>query len=167
MRETRVRAAGKEWVIPAEPSVDVILRFRDWIAEQVGDPFEGLDVLVGYLPKEEMVAFIKQGRSLREQLKCFSLRCELAQNYLHTEIGGLKFTELILRDAYPDMTDKEVQAVTIAYGERLAAMSESEGNGQSPVSPGENKLISELIEADFDREAIAILDKGLLARRPT
>ena len=133
MRETRVRACGREWVIPAEPSVGMILKFRDWCAGQLGDPFEGLETLAKCLPKEEMVALIKEARDTKQQLKCFSLTCEVAQRFLKTEAGGLKFTELLLRDAYPDMTDAEVREVTLAYGEQLAQHKASEGNGRAPA----------------------------------
>jgi hypothetical protein len=134
--QTTVEAAGRMWVIPQEPTVGVILGLRDWIAEQEGDPFEGLKELMELLPKEEAIALVKEAREVKQQLKSFSLNCKLAQRYLTTELGMLKFTELLLRSAYPDMSDREVLAVTMAYGEKIAEEKKRkpEGNGQAPAT---------------------------------
>lgn len=134
---TRVRACNQEWLIPAEPSVAALLAFRDWCAEQIGDPFDGIKQAIELgLPKEEATAMILEARDTAKQLKKFSLKCPVAREFLNTEIGGFKLTELILRDAYPDMTDQQVQEVTVAYAMQLAAR-KPEGNDQAPVTPDE------------------------------
>ncbi len=147
--QTRVKACGKEWVISAEPTVGCLLAFRDWIAEQEGDPFAGIREMVELgLPKEEAIIFIKEAREVKKQLACFSLNCPLAQRYLKTEAGSLAFAGLILRDALPNATEEELRAVLSAWSEKMAREKEPEGNGEAPASaPGKMESFAKITEA--------------------
>lgn len=133
--DTRVKALGKEWAISGEMSVGALLAFRDWVAAEVGDPFAALEDAIRFKrPEEEQRALYEQGKAVKEQLRCFSLKTELGQRYLYTEAGSLKFTELMLRDAYPEITNREVAVVTMAYGEQAPQPPRKpEGNGQAPL----------------------------------
>lgn len=132
-----VKAAGKTWAIPDDISVDALLKFRDWCAEQYGDPYADLEDAIRFKrPEEEQRALYERGKAVKEQLRYFSLKTEIGQHYLNTEAGSLKFSELKLRDSFPEITDRELSALIVAYAEQAEARKKAEpgpeGNAQAP-----------------------------------
>jgi hypothetical protein len=96
----------------------IIEGFRDWIADQVGDPFADVERLLDKLPADEAKAMVKEAKETRDQLRSFSLGCPLAQRFLRTEIGMGQLAFLQLRGHHPDITPDDAFQVVLTLGAR-------------------------------------------------
>jgi hypothetical protein len=114
----KVKAAGKEWQLPPHPGPDAIISFRDWIAEQEGDPYADAEAAAKVLGQGDPLVkeLVTKGRGIKEQLRCFTLKGPIAMLYLATEQGATQFFKFWLLEKYPDITDQEALAVAIAHG---------------------------------------------------
>jgi len=122
--------------------VRVLRAWRDWVAEQVGDPFADVDRLLGRAPDDEVRALLKVAIDTRDQLRYFSLACPLAQRFLGTELGGAKLFQLLLvRPEAPTEEDGLDVAFHLFRANRVAeVLRAAQGEGQRPngggASPG-------------------------------
>jgi hypothetical protein len=144
-RKTKVRTAGGRelWLGPL--AVGHVLGFRDWLRDQVGDPFARLDApWFDKLPVDEQLRRVKAAEDTDEQLRKFSIICPLAQEWLATEAGAATFYQLLLQSHHPDATLDEALQVAAVLGKQAdderkareaaakAGAPEPEGNVTAP-----------------------------------
>ncbi|MCC6421627.1 MAG: hypothetical protein IT429_25690 [Gemmataceae bacterium] len=114
-RETAVVAAGKTWTV-GRIDVGVLERFRDWVQQQEGDPFDGLERLIDRVPKEIALEMIKEARGRRDALRLMDYADPLLQRYQQTVRGSLQLLLLALQTHHPEATLTDVQAVAAQLG---------------------------------------------------
>jgi hypothetical protein len=139
-KESKVSVGPKTWTV-SRLTVGVIESFRDWVAQQEGDPFENLpDRFLDRLPPEEVSRLLKEAKDVKDQLKGFSLACPLAQKWIKNERGGAYLVALLLQQHQPGATADDALAVMEAVGlEKVIADAhgtvpkESAGNAPGPL----------------------------------
>lgn len=125
---------GKTWRL-ARLELRLIREFRDWISQRIGDPFETVDKYIDKLPADQSMQMIREAESKRDQLRSFSLGCDLAKQALATEEGQAELMRLLLLRHQPKATGEDGLAVVVALGEKLSDALEKasgdvpEGNG--------------------------------------
>ena len=95
----------------------VIFGFRDWISEQIGDPFAEAERFADKLPAADVLAMVKEAKAVKDQLAGFSIACHLAQQYLKTELGSGMLFKLLLELHHPDVTLEQAFVVLRRFGE--------------------------------------------------
>jgi hypothetical protein len=143
--EVEVRVGEKTWRL-GRLTVDVILGFRDWVAEQVGDPYAAAERVLPHLPKEDAVAAVKEAEATAKQLRQFSMQSPLAQSWAGTELGGAKLFQLMLRANHPAATHDDGLAVVMELGRKRmveATLAKAQGDARggsagNPSAPAES-----------------------------
>lgn len=130
-REVTHEVEGKRYTF-ARLERRVIVEFRDWIAEQIGDPFADVERLIDKLPPEEAKTMIREAKETCDQLRSWSIGCPLAQRFLRTELGLGQLAYLQLRDHHPDITPDEALRVVLALGIRAVATTIQKTSGTPP-----------------------------------
>lgn len=127
-QESTVEALGRTWRL-SRLELRVIREFRDWIKQREGDPFARCDgKWFDKLPAEEQVRRVKEAESVAEQLRCFTLQCELAKKWTATEEGIGKLGQLMLREYQPGVTEEQAFAIFQEVGGQMQkAMAEAAG----------------------------------------
>lgn len=137
-REVEIEAGGRTWRL-GRLTVDVLFGFRDWIKDQVGDPFARLDRVLDRLPKEEALAAIREADDVCRQLERFSMQCPLAREWMNTELGAARMFQLLLLRHHPQATMDDGLLVAMELGRRgqvEAALARSQGSaGGGPGNP--------------------------------
>lgn len=142
--EQEVRAGGKTWTL-GRLTVDVVLGFRDWIKEQLGDPFTNLERVFDRLPREEQIARVKEIEAIDKQLKNFSLQSPLANEWRSTELGAAKLFQLLLKEHHPQATMDDGLLVCLALGEKgQAEEALAKAQGALPESGGNPQALAAL-----------------------
>lgn len=133
-----VKALGAEWKV-GPFTLDTLEAFRDWIAEQEGDPFLELETKwFDRLPPDEQVKRITRAEDIKRQLKRFTLQCPLAREWMTNERGAVHFLYLLLKPNHPNITQKQVFCIAQEAGPALKAAVDSAvgvppvGNAQTP-----------------------------------
>lgn len=142
-KETVIKSQGKTFIL-GRLELHVVRGFRDWIKEQVGDPFAEVERLntAGLLSKEEALVMVKEAGSVAKQLAQFSMGCPLAQAYGRTEMGLGKLVHLAFLTHHPDMSEEQAWAIMLEVGEEemkeniknAAGKLSSQGNPEAPAA---------------------------------
>jgi hypothetical protein len=121
--------------------VSVIRALREFIAQRIGDPFAIAERLQKMgADKETVMAKIREAETIDRQLKCFSMGCPLAKEYLATEEGACCIVLAMLRLKNPMATDCDAFAVIAELGKSAGlqtALDRAQGslpNGQAPAA---------------------------------
>lgn len=135
-QEQDVKIGSRVWIIGRLTS-DVIFGFRDWIREQIGDPFALLEKLLPHLDKSEAMERIKLVESVDRQLKNFSMQSPLAKEFMGTETGAAKLFHLLLKERQPEASMNDAMDVLIELG-RQGKVQETlaKAQGSSPGAAG-------------------------------
>lgn len=118
-------------------TVAILRAWRDWIAEQIGDPFAEIDRVKAYLPSEEIVKRVKEAEATLKDLKQFSLGTATARKWIGNEIGQAKLFQLLMGGK---ATEDDGLALVMEIGAEAAAealaaaQGEAEGNGGDPAT---------------------------------
>lgn len=108
--------------------------FKEWVAQQEGDPFEVVEKFLGRVPEAESLRQLKEAEQVRDCLKHFSLACPLAQRYLATEEGGARFLRPLLRPAGgKEATEDDALAVYLHMARRGLAEALERAQGEGPA----------------------------------
>lgn len=134
-KETVVEVGGRAWTV-GRLTVSATLAFRDWVAAQVGDPFEGLERLAKFLPPDELMQRVRAAEDLAEDLRRFSLGTATARKWLATEAGAAALVQLLLRPHHPQATLDDAFAVMLALGSGGLQKAIDEGQGSVPNGEG-------------------------------
>lgn len=130
-KETEVQALGKTWRL-GRLEIRVIRELRDWIKEQVGDPFAHLEKYLDKLPADEQQRRVKEAAEVLDQLECFTLDSPLAKKWLKTELGAAKLAHLLLTVHQPAITEEEAFAVMQAIGAEKMSEALDDAGGKLP-----------------------------------
>ncbi len=139
--DNEVKFNGKTWTL-GRVTVAVIEGFRDWVKEEVGDPFAPVErvMALGVLEKADLVKRIKEAEDVVEQLLCFSLDCPLAKAFCKTERGSAKLFHLMLQVHHPTASLEDAFALAMhlmTSGQMQAVLDKARGalpNGQAPAA---------------------------------
>lgn len=141
-RITTVTVEGKIWKI-GRLERSVIFAFRDWLREQIGDPFAVVDRLKAVVPIADLMERVKEAEGVARDLAHFSLGTATAKTWLHTEIGMSKLIHLLILPHHPDATEDDAFRVLAALGSdelgktiARAAGEAPGGNGSVPATAG-------------------------------
>lgn len=132
-----IKALGGEWKV-GPFTIDTLEAFRDWIAEQEGDPFAELEnKWFDLLPKEEQVKRIAEAENIKRQLKRFTLQCSIAKEWMANERGAVHFLTLLLKPNHPNITREQVFRIAQEAGPALkraveTAIGRPPGNASTP-----------------------------------
>lgn len=140
-KETSIHADGKSWII-GRLTVGVIKSFRDWVAEQIGDPFEIVERFIDKLPPAEATRLLQESREIRDQLASFSLQCPLAKRFLATEAGMARLVMSLLHAHHPHVTESEAFGVMLALGEEATAKVIAASAGEVPAKNGQDSAVA-------------------------
>lgn len=113
----------------------VVRQWREWVAMRVGDPFDLVERFLGKVGDERLMPLLKDAEKVRDQLRCFSMGCELSQRHLATEEGLAYFVGLLLQGAHPKVTEEDIFAVAVEVNNRLAEVL-SRAAGELPPNDG-------------------------------
>lgn len=130
-----VRALGKDWRF-GPLDVEIIEKFRDWVADLLGDPFAELERWADKLSPEAAAAEFREAKAVKKQLSCFSLACPLATEYLNSELGKIELNFLLLEKNHPGVTRDQVMAIAQEVGEREMEEKRKEAHGEVPGGNG-------------------------------
>lgn len=111
-REISVEADGKVWRLP-RLEYEIVLAFRDWIAEREGDPFADVKELAATLDAATVNEMVREAKEIKKQLQAFSIGSPLAKRYLTTEIGATELFYLLLRQHQPDVARAQAMRVVV------------------------------------------------------
>jgi hypothetical protein len=136
-RPFQVTALGKVWTL-SRISIDMIFAFRDFIKSRLPNPLEGpIAKVFDRLPVEEQIARVKKAESIGEQLACFSMQSDLAQEYLRKEEGQAQWAKLWLQEFHPDVDLPTAFAVFVEASDQLArAFEVAQGQIKTPGQGG-------------------------------
>jgi|SRR5580698_7569620 hypothetical protein len=118
-REQTIVVDGKTWRL-GRLDVEVLHGFRDWVKEQVGNPFDDLRQTKEFQTPEEYEADRKEAIATFKQLKGFTFECPLSLKYRGTVEGGVKIVELLLKRNHPEATSADALALTVELGRSLS-----------------------------------------------
>ena len=110
----------------------VIKAFRDWVAEQVGDPYKEAERFIDKVSPEEGKRMLAEARAKQDQLESFSLESPLARRFLSTEMGMTKLLHLLLLLKQPDATSADAFAVLTELGSDGTQKALENGAGTIP-----------------------------------
>lgn len=130
----------------------LLLKFAEWVAEKVGDPFAEASRLLEAVERQpegkfkdalaaEYFAERNQAKAVAEQLKFFDIACPLAHRALGCQDGQSKLCHLLLQAAHPDIMEEEAFEVFQLIGQDELArvtqrgMGKAEKNGVRPAAP--------------------------------
>lgn len=133
--ETKVKALGKEWTF-SRLELRVIEKFRDWIEEQIGDPFAKADRYVNVLPPEEAKAMIKEAEEVQRNLRCFNLHTEFAQQWMGTPSGMGNLVAFMLEDHHPEVNADLAFRIVIDMGDDQLQKILKKAEGSATRQPG-------------------------------
>ena len=138
-QQTVVTPDGKAWTL-GRLELRIVRAWKEYVAGQVGDPFEVVERFVGKVADSHLVVMLKEAEAVRDQLRCFSMGCMLSQKYLGTEEGLTHFVGLLLRKAHPKVTEEDTYSVALEVNRQLEevlkkAAGELPPNAAGPVSP--------------------------------
>jgi len=136
-KETPVTVDGKPFII-GRLTVGVIKSFRDWIQEQIGDPFAEVERFMERMPPEWSIHALRAAGEVRDQLASFSLQCPLAKRFLTTEAGMARLVQGLLQAHHPHVTEGEAFAVMLALGEDQTAKAIAAAAGEVPAKNGQD-----------------------------
>jgi hypothetical protein len=134
-KEHVVEALGQKWTF-GRLSLAVIRAFRDWIEQQLPDPMAMGEKFFNLLPPDEQLARVKAAESTKQQLKCFTLKSDLAKEYMGTEQGAAKLVQLLLQKHHPDVSEDDAFLILQDIGPQLAEIlsgARGEAPGLGPV----------------------------------
>lgn len=140
-RPFQVNALGKTWTL-GRITLALVRGFRDWIKEQLPDPVGPVGKIFDKLPEEEQIRRVKEAERIGNELKCFSMQSQLAQDYLRKEEGQAKWAQLWLSEHHPEIDEVTAFSVFIEAGPQIAKAFEVTGGsvkipGQGP--PGNSQ----------------------------
>jgi hypothetical protein len=128
--ETTVQALGQSWTISKLHLLKVTREFCLWVRDRLPDPIGDIgEKYFNLLPPEEQTARVKAAESIKRQLKCFTLGCDLAREYMTTEEGAAKFLQLLLLHHHPDMTVEKAFEIAMDAGEGVIQQALSRAQG--------------------------------------
>lgn len=110
----------------------IVEDWRDWIREQIGDPFAAVERLLDKLPPDTAKEMVKEAQAIQAQLESFSLGCPLAKRFLGNELGLGQLAYLMLRGKHPDITPDEAFAVAMQLGLSAMAKTVQKTSGEAP-----------------------------------
>jgi hypothetical protein len=110
----------------------IVLAFRDWIKEQIGDPFAVAARFQDHLPDETVKQMVKDGEKIKEQFESFSIGCPLSQRFLATEIGLGQLAYFMLQEMHPDITEDQAFDVVTELGLAAVAATVQKAAGEPP-----------------------------------
>jgi hypothetical protein len=140
-KEQTVEAAGRTWTF-GRLEKRVVDKFRDWIVQQVGDPFTLADRYLSKIPEGEWTRLFREACDVRDQLQAFSMGSPLAQKFLNTELGGGKALHLMLLTNHPDAKEEDAFAIANELGRQATAEALAKAQGQVPGPPAKNEASS-------------------------
>ncbi len=129
-KETTVKVGNKSYTF-SRLEKSIVEEWRDWIKEQIGDPFEIADKYLEKLPPEQARELIAEAQGVARQLKGFSMGCPLAQQWLQSELGMGQLAYLLLKPKHPAITEDEAFAVMVDLGNQMAEVI-AKANGKLP-----------------------------------
>jgi hypothetical protein len=114
-------------------TVGIIAKLKDWVSEQIGDPFATAKIFVGSgVDKETIDRLIKEGQQVKQDLESFNLNGPLAMKYLGTELGATKVFQLLLEEAHPGITMDEALKVVMELTPEQRDKTISDATGDLP-----------------------------------
>jgi hypothetical protein len=135
--DTTIHALGEEFIVSKLHLLKVTREYCEWIKDRLPNPVEDIgEQYFKLLPPEEQLARIKEAEKIKRQLKCFTLTCDLAKEYLSTEEGAAKFLQLLLVHHHPDMTVEKAFQIAMDAGE--AEIQRAFSRAQGSVASGGN-----------------------------
>src|SRR6476469_9593956 len=96
-KETVVTALGQKWTF-GRLTLSVITDYRDWVREQLGDPFALAERFQGKLPPDEWLRLFKEAEATAKELEAFTLGTAVAQRFMKTERGAARLGQLMLQE---------------------------------------------------------------------
>lgn len=132
-RPFQITALGKTWTL-SRIGLDMIFAFRDFIKSRLPNPLEGpIAKVFDKLPLEEQIARVKKAEQIGNELACFSMQSDLAQEYLGKEEGQAQWAKLWLNEFHPDTDLAMAFAVFVEASDQLAkAFEVTQGTMKSP-----------------------------------
>lgn len=116
----------------------ILERFRDWIKEQIGDPFATIKALMGPdLDPAIAKEMITEAKTIKKQLDTFSLGCPLFRDYAGTELGQAELLFLLLQEKQPKITREEAFQIWVAMGQEEFQRQLQTTNGTPPTEKNE------------------------------
>lgn len=100
---------GRTWTVGKLTRL-VLFAYRDWIKEQIGDPFEDIDRVKKWLTPEALIVRVKEAESTVRDLRNFSLATETSKRF-GNENGMAKLTQLRLLKVHTDATEEDGHAI--------------------------------------------------------
>ena len=138
-RETQVEALGKQWTV-ARAELPVLRLFVEWIKDQLGDPFAGIEKELALykelLPPEEYKAKalerIKEAKDEADAIKCMDINSPIISKWMSSVTGAMKLLHLMLKVNHPEVTEGEAARVFSEIGVAKAMEAIADGNGKLP-----------------------------------
>lgn len=134
-RTTEVKVDGKTWTI-GRLERSVIFQLRDYIREQIGDPFASVDRLKGILPPDELLKRVRDAEATAKDLAQFSLGTATAKAFLSTELGITKLIHLLLLPHHPNATEDDAFRVVLAMKDGEIGKALARAAGEAPLGNG-------------------------------
>ena len=129
-QEQTVEVGGKRYTL-ARMKLRFIRPLKEYVRSEVGNPYQGLQGLIGELAPEVQREQLKRIDDLKEQLACFSLQAPLAQKFLAADpLAVCALVKAMLQPNHPAVTDDEAEAVVEELNrqeELAAALARAEG----------------------------------------
>lgn len=138
-QSTRYEIDGKTWTV-GRLTKKVVDQFRDWVAEQIGDPYKTAKLFIDKVDSTLAGKLIKDAEEICNQLSSFTFNSDLAKQFLKTEIGMAKLFQLLLLEHHPNASHEDgfslVVHLTPSQQDKLIEQSagESPKNGE-PAGP--------------------------------
>lgn len=128
-----INALGKTWRL-SRISLDMIFAFRDFIKSRLPNPLNSSIMNVfDKLPVEEQISRVKRAEAIANEFACFSMRSELAQEYLHKEEGQAQWAKLWLQEFHPDVDLTMAFNIFVEASDQLAkAFETTQGQIKTP-----------------------------------
>jgi hypothetical protein len=133
-KQTITTPDGRSWTL-GRLELRVVRQWKEWVAARVGDPFETVERFLGMVGDDRLMPMLRDAEKIRDQLRCFSMGCELSQRHLATEEGLAHFVGLLLKGAHPAITEEDVFAVAVEVNNRLAEVLQTAA-GELPPNAG-------------------------------
>lgn len=133
-KETTFTALGKRWTF-GRLELRAIEEIRDWIAEQVGDPFALVDRFIDKVPREDGLKMLAEAKAVADDLRNFSLQSDLAKKWIGTERGAAVLVASLLRANHPDIDHATAFLILQEIGAAELEKAVNRGTGKVPGAP--------------------------------
>ena len=121
----------------ARVELSVLEAFRDWVKEEVGDPFALCERWQGKMPPDEWLRLFKEAEATAKELEAFTMASAVAQRVLQTERGAAKIVQLLLLPNHPETTLDQAFQVLLEIGQDGLANVIQNGTGKVPAKKQE------------------------------